>query len=740
MDPMNMHAGAMEALEEGMAEADLGEEADEATKKRKLAEQKQVSQWLETIKGARSFDEGFRKQIARDRRYAAGESGFEVDVNLIGTNIDITTAFIYAQNPAVDVVPAQRVQPPKEPAPKPPVPPPGLEQFIANPAALLSDVGPDQLLTQGVEGAAQQIGYDLARKAAEYRQQVTEYETAAARYQAQAEARRKRRVELQLFAQTLEIVIGKLWRKGKLKRQARRAVRSTLTNSIGWLKLSWQERSQRDPLIQQQINDLQENLSKLVRLKEALDDDKCAEADLLKLQMEQQMQTLAGKVERVIARGMAIDVVSSENLQVAPGVEILQVVDAEWAAERVFMSISDVAAKYPDVPLEKLRTATRYCQRKDASPDSQLVPERAVEGDEADRFIVGDSPTHKASDSDFLCLWEVWSLDSGNVFTLAEGLSCYLTDPQPPNVALTRFYPYFPLAFIEVDGKRAPQSLTYRSWKLNNEYNRTRSQFAEHRRRSKPAVLFDETEIDVDNAKKLTQSQTQEFVGLKSTTPGADFNKLFAPKPQAAIDPALYTTEPIRRDMDDIWGVQQALQGSITVAKTAAEAKIQQGGFMARTNQMRDQLEDWLTEIANATAQIAVQCLEPEDVLELAGEDAVWPPINSVEDLENLVDVDIRAGSSGKPSTEADRDAWAAVFPVLERLVPMIGKMRGATDSEVADKLEAVAEETLQRAGGRTDVLRFIPQNEGALPQPGQPGAPDPNQPQQPAALEGAAA
>jgi hypothetical protein len=740
MDPTNMDAGAMEALEEGMVAASLGDEADEATKKRKLAETKQVSQWLETIKAARSFDEGFRKQIARDRRYAAGESGFEVDVNLIGTNIDITTSFIYAQNPQVDVVPAQRVQAPKEQPPVAPQPPPGLEQFIANPAALLADVGPDQLLTQGVEGTAQQLGYDLARKAAEYRQQVGEYEAAAKAYQARAEARRKRRTELQLFAQTLEIVIGKLWKKGKLKRQARRAVRSALTNSIGWLKLSWQERSQRDPLIQQQINDLQDNLRKVARLKEQLDNDKCAEADLLALQLEQQMRTLTGKVERIVARGMAIDVVTSENLQVAPGVEILQITDAEWAAERVFMTISDTAAKYPDVPLEKLRTATRYCQRKDAGPDAVLAPERAVEGEEADRFVVGDSPTHKASDSDFLCLWEVWSLDSGNVFTLAEGMDCYLTDPQPPNVALTRFYPYYPLAFIEVDGKRAPQSLTFRSWKLNNEYNRTRSQFAEHRRRSKPAVLFDETEIDPDNAKKLTQSQTQEYVGLKSTTPGADFNKLFAPKPQAAIDGALYTTEPIRRDMDDIWGVQQALQGSIKQAQTATEAKIQQGGFMARSNQMRDQLEDWLTDIANGSAQIAVQVLEPEDVLELAGEDAVWPPINSVEDLENLVDVDIRAGSSGKPSTEADREAWAAVLPVLERMVPMIGKMRGAAESEVADKLEAIAEETLQRAGGHADVLRFIPQNEGALPQPGQPGAADPSQPQEPAPSQGMAA
>src|SRR5208282_5393591 len=42
--------------------------------------------------------------------------------------------------------------------------------------------------------------------------------------------------QMQIFARTLEIVISSLWKKGNLKKPARTAVRSVLSNGEGWLK------------------------------------------------------------------------------------------------------------------------------------------------------------------------------------------------------------------------------------------------------------------------------------------------------------------------------------------------------------------------------------------------------------------------------------------------------------------------------------------------------------------------
>jgi len=60
---------------------------------------------------ARKFDENFRKQVAIDRRYAAGTSdlSWAVTTNLIGAFIDILVALLYARNPDVSVRKAPQV-------------------------------------------------------------------------------------------------------------------------------------------------------------------------------------------------------------------------------------------------------------------------------------------------------------------------------------------------------------------------------------------------------------------------------------------------------------------------------------------------------------------------------------------------------------------------------------------------------------------------------------------------------
>src|SRR5882672_3985872 len=60
---------------------------------------------------ARKFDENFRKQVAIDRRYAAGTSdlAWAVTTNLIGAFIDILTALLYAKDPEVSCKKATQV-------------------------------------------------------------------------------------------------------------------------------------------------------------------------------------------------------------------------------------------------------------------------------------------------------------------------------------------------------------------------------------------------------------------------------------------------------------------------------------------------------------------------------------------------------------------------------------------------------------------------------------------------------
>jgi hypothetical protein len=177
----------------------------------------------------------------------------------------------------------------------------------------------------------------------------------------------------------------------------------------------------------------------------------------------------------------------------------------------------------------------------------------------------------------------------------------------------------------------------------------------------------------------------------------------------AQIDPALYDTGVIRAELEMIWGIQEALSSSIRTAKTATEAEIQQTGTNSRTGYIRDNLDDMMGELAEYTAEIAIQKLDGQDAKDLAGPWAFWPEGMKIEDIGSLVSVDIRAGSSGKPDTTRQRQAWATVMPVLQNAILQVGQLRGSSPQDIADSIEALIEETLQRTGDRLDAARFLP-------------------------------
>src|SRR6202789_2682511 len=164
----------------------------EAENKERAAVEKK---WKEYDK-AREFDSAFRKQVAIDRRYAAGTSdlAWAVTTNLIGAFIDILVALLYARNPDVSV-----------------------------------------------------------RKAT----QVDESNT---------------RIPMETFARTAEIIISKLWKKGGLKKAAKKVVRSVLTNSEGWLKCTMRSDKKPQPEIERAMNDAQETLARLEAQLKLLED------------------------------------------------------------------------------------------------------------------------------------------------------------------------------------------------------------------------------------------------------------------------------------------------------------------------------------------------------------------------------------------------------------------------------------------------------------------------------------
>lgn len=727
----------------GMAAAEASSHADAQAK---ATEEADVKAWLCRIEEARKFDEGARKQYAIDRKHAKRRRGaFEVDVPIAGTYVDILKSFLYARDPDLDVMPAESTQPPPEdelmrmakqavqsdPATKMQVQQAGQEAFASSAQkkdVIVQAVAPaaTKALTEGgglPSSLPQLPDIDPDRDAKEASRSTLE-RIIQAKVKELSEPYQQRRDDAKQFGSTLEIVVSRLWKKARLKDQAKPQVGSALTVGIGWLKASWQERTGEDPLVRSQINDLQDNLKRLAATHAELADG-APNPDELKADIERQIQGLQAKVEVVVARGMAIDFVQAEDIQVAPSCGVLTSYrDAPWIAHRTFMGKEAAKAAFPYIA-EKIKSATCYGQVKPSDPtssDTASGTDPNVSATEADSYRKGGEATAKMSDANYVCVWEVWDKDSNTVLTLIDGVPCYARPPYTPDPGTSRFYPFFQYVIGEVDGERHPESLICRSAPLLDEYDRVRSGYAEHRRRIRPKTAFDATNLAPDEVAKIEGAGTQEMVGLKPQRPGTPMSDLLYPVAYAQIDPALYDTGVIRAELEMIWGIQEALSSSIRTAKTATEAEIQQTGTNARTGYMRDGLDMQFGELAEYTAEVAIQKLSREDAIALAGPWAFWPEGMTIDDLASLVTVDIKAGSSGKPDTTRQRQAWATAMPMLQNAIVQVGQLRGSSPTDIADCIEELVSETLARTGDRIDAARFLPPapDADAMPPPQQ--------------------
>lgn len=687
-------------------------------------EKADVDRWLTRIKEARKFDEDARRQYAIDRRYARGDSGFEVDDNILGTFIDILVAFLYARDPDLDVLPARRVQPPDMESMRE-----AAEEFIANDPQSQMQL---QQITQQAMSAGSWTGLAAGMNPAQAGAQMAEEAQRAAlaemvlvRVKQVEDAYKRRKQNEKMFAETLELVVSRLWKNGKLKGRARTCVRSGLTIAAGWIKASWQERTAKDPKVLHRISDLKDNLDKLNAQRAEMEEASGDDLDVLKADHERQLKALEAQVERVIARGFATDFVNGEDITVAPGVALPDYLDAPWISHRVPMLIDDIVAEFALEPEKKARI-TRFKPRKPQVRQNESAQVAGgIEPEDADGFIAaGDG--EGGGGAEYGLVEEIWDRDTNTVLTTAHGLDCWLKPAQQPN-ATSRFYPFFGLFFGETDGQRHPQSLVTRSIKLVDDYNRMASQEAEHRRRAKPKMMFHKGMVGKDTMTQVTSGTTGEYVGVETTQPNADLRTLFFPIQYPPFDPGMYDASRIVAKLERIWGIQEALSASINTAKTATEAQIQQTGFQARTGSMRDVLEEMLSELATYTAEVALQNMSDEDVREMVGADAMWPEWQGPESLAGMVNIEIRAGSSGKPNTTAEREAWSQLLPLLQANIVQIGQLRHSSPEDIADSLEELLRITVERSGDRLDVDALVPPpgQPPMLPGPVDPANPD---------------
>ena len=479
-----------------------------------------------------------------------------------------------------------------------------------------------------------------------------------------------------------------LVKEGKLKRRAKSNLRSTMGTSYGVLKMVYQKDYHGDPLTLRRIQDVQDNLARIETLTRNIKEgDDVTEISRQREELRGQLKGLTSGNEVKLFKGFVIDRVRSEDFMVLDDsiAEFDEYVDAGALGHVVWMTVAKFKDQFGFEPFG----ATRYNQ-----------PFATKEGIQAEG---------QTADQMFVCVIEIWDKDAQVVRTVAKGMQRWCREPYAPSNTPQRWYPFYVLGFNLVEGRWRPISDVELLMKLQDEYNTTRTNYADVREDSVPVRVFRKggnlTEEDI---KELSiKRKNRDWIGVEGN-PTVPLEKDILQLAGLTIDPQAYDVSQIRNDIDVVVGLSDAGRANLIKPKTATEAEIMQQALGLRVEERRDTNEDMISDMGEAALEIMLRDMTLAEVRQIAGDDAEWPEM-STQEIFAMVNVAVRAGSSGKPNAAKDREQWTQLLPVISEAMQKVGELRQQGNYDMADAAVELLRETLRRFQERIDVDSLIP-------------------------------
>jgi hypothetical protein len=263
-------------------------------------------------------------------------------------------------------------------------------------------------------------------------------------------------------------------------------------------------------------------------------------------------------------------------------------------------------------------------------------------------------------------VWEEYDKDSGLMYTVADGYCDFLEEPTVPPIVPEQFFPFFPLAFNDIESDDEddifPPSDVHLIRHPQNEINRAREGLRQHRRANQPKYGVPKGTLDNTDKENLQNCVAHEVIEFNGLAPGAKINDLIQKFDHATIDPALYDVAPQMDDVLRAVGTQEANLGP-TSGATATESSIAEGSRLSSQSSAIDDLDDMLSLLARAASQVLLRELNEETVKKIAGPGAIWPQMTNEEVVSELW-LEVSAGSSGRPNAAAEVEKFNKLLPL----------------------------------------------------------------------------
>ena len=475
-----------------------------------------------------------------------------------------------------------------------------------------------------------------------------------------------------------------LVKDANLKRRGKSAVRATLTCGTSWVKVLYQRNKAAEPIVKNNLNDIQDNIANLERLRAETDgEQECADYDAKLIELRQQEEALNGKAEVKIAEGLVVDNVPSEDVIILDSStrDIDEAPQSSAIAHRIKMTGAAFKTAFGISPPTSAQT-----EDPESAGDSREV-------DEDDKIVI---------------VYEVWSKDDNTVYTLCKGSNKYIREPYQPETLGTRWYPFFALQIRRVDGVLYPLSTVELLIELQDEYNTRHTRASAHRSKNLPVRIVNKSSNITDaEIKQIVNRRLGDDVIGVSADPNVPLQNQLASLPEIPFNPAMYDATDVMRDMEMVAGVQDASRGAINKAKTATEAEIMAQGMQSRSSETIDTVEDWLTEISQYSAHLLMLNLSKEQIAARLGQSAIWPEIVGREVLDKM-GITIRGGSTARPNKMRERDQWIQLLPMMQEALQKSAELKAAGNEDMAKSVLKMLQETLTRFDEKLDIKEFL--------------------------------
>lgn len=481
--------------------------------------------------------------------------------------------------------------------------------------------------------------------------------------------------QLDQFAKTLETLIEYYIseQRPRFKSTMKRCLRSAQQSGVGWLQLGLKRVMQPSmyDADQNRLGDMEPPMHLARALAEKLEagdiDRDSPEAEMLGVASRRVMEA----EEIVTWEGPTITYRQPWSVLVDPACHDLQTLaGAEFVFLRELLTSDQIFARFG------VRLRSGEC-----STYSRVLYSSENERIEDPRTLIP--------------VFTVWHAPTRTQFSIAEGYEDYLDAPRAPDVEIDRFFPFFALIFNSCEHHKHlyPRSDVAHMIPMQQEHNDRRERERRLRHASVPRWGAPPNAFD-ENEKRLLAhansiSTVIELKGLGA--PGVKPSDLLFPIPLPEYNPQLYETSTIESDFMRTKGVQPAVMGASS-GDTATEAAIAEQARGVTDAEKVDELDDFLTDIANGMAQVILKEVDAGMVLRIVGPGHVWPDQRSRVEIAAELDVRIKAGSSGRPNRAAEIAHFERMWPATQMLpgvLPIVQRKWAELFDEDVDPDEA---------------------------------------------------